>query len=91
MDQFKTKVILRYDGLNNWFAPTILQSRCAINVEFFPFDDQKCAMKFLSWTYDGLRVNITQKADSADLTAYLKSGEFELLSAKAVRKVTKYS
>ena len=85
MDQFKTKVILRYDGLNKWFAPTILKSRCGINVEYFPFDDQKCTLKFTSWTYDGFRVNITNKESTADLTSYLPSGEFELISAHAER------
>lgn len=28
-----------------------------INVEYFPFDEQKCSMKFSSWTYDGLQVS----------------------------------
>ena len=90
MDQFKTKIILQHDGLNKWFAPTILRSRCSINVEFFPFDDQKCDLKFLSWTYDGLRINITNSYPTADLAMYLPSGEFELISAEAVRKETKY-
>eukprot|EP00111_Clytia_hemisphaerica_P023354 TCONS_00068759-protein len=90
MDQFKTKIILQHDGLNKWFAPTILRSRCSINVEFFPFDDQKCDLKFLSWTYDGLRINITNSSPTADLATYLPSGEFELISAEAVRKITKY-
>lgn len=91
MDQFRTKVILRHDGLNKWYAPTILKSRCAINVEYFPFDDQKCTLKFTSWTYDGFRVNITNKSSNADLASYLESGEFELLSAEAVREEAIYT
>lgn len=90
MDQFKTKVILYANGLQKWYAPTILKSRCSINVEFFPFDDQKCQLRFLSWTYDGLRVNITNKNRTADLAPYLSSGEFELISALSVRDVTFY-
>ena len=73
-----------------WYAPTILKSRCAIDVEYFPFDDQKCPLKFMSWTYDGLHLDIQPRNFSADLGKYLSSGEFELLSAKAVRNVTKY-
>ncbi|XP_057314522.1 neuronal acetylcholine receptor subunit alpha-10-like [Hydractinia symbiolongicarpus] len=91
MDQFRTKVILRHDGLNKWYAPTILKSRCAINVEYFPFDDQKCTLKFTSWTYDGFRVNITNKSSNADLASYLESGEFELLSAEAMREEAIYT
>ena len=91
MDQFKTKVILTHDGNCSWFAPAILRSRCAINVEFFPFDDQKCILKFTSWTYDGTRVNITNKTSEADTKSYMASGEFELISAEALRDATYYS
>lgn len=91
MDQFKTKVILRHDGMVKWYAPTILRSRCGIDVEFFPFDDQQCQLRFLSWTYDGYRVDIQNKSTSADLSSYMASGEFELISAKVVRQETKYS
>lgn len=31
--------------------------KSGINVEYFPFDEQKCTMKFSSWTYDGLQVS----------------------------------
>ena len=34
---------------------------CQIDVEFFPFDLQKCEMKFGSWTYGGLEVDLVHK------------------------------
>lgn len=88
--QFKTKVILTSDGGCSWFAPTILRSGCNIDITYFPFDDQMCELKFGSWTYHGLEVNIVQMRDSADLKFYMKSSEFELISAKAKRNVAKY-
>lgn len=91
MDQFKTKVILHHDGSNSWYSPTILRSRCAIDIEYFPFDDQRCDLKFVSWTYDGLRVDLQNKSSKADLKSYLPSGEFELIDATAKRGVEKYS
>jgi len=87
---FKTKVILTSDGGCSWFAPTILRSGCNIDITYFPFDDQMCELKFGSWTYHGLEVNIVQMRDSADLNFYMKSSEFELISAKAKRNVAKY-
>lgn len=86
VDQFKTKVIINHDGRNKWYAPTILKSRCGISVEYFPFDDQKCDLTFLSWTYDGFRVKISNKSDKADIASYSKSGEFKLLSVNAYYK-----
>ena len=52
-----TKAILRYDGTVKWKPPAIYKSFCEINVEYFPFDQQTCYMKFGSWTYDGTQVN----------------------------------
>ena len=34
-----------------------------INVEYFPFDEQKCSMKFSSWTYDGLQVSVASRLE----------------------------
>ena len=31
-----------------------------MDVEYFPFDEQTCVMKFGSWTYDGFQVRQTQ-------------------------------
>lgn len=87
---FKTKVILTSDGSCTWYAPTILRSSCNIDITYFPFDDQICELKFGSWTYHGLEVNIVQMRDTADLNFYMKSSEFELISAKAKRNVAKY-
>ena len=83
MDLFQTKVILKHNGENQFYAPTILRSRCEINVEYFPFDDQKCKLSFLSLSYDRMRLNITNKTSQADRIFYLESAEFNLLSANA--------
>ncbi|XP_012557112.2 neuronal acetylcholine receptor subunit alpha-10 isoform X1 [Hydra vulgaris] len=86
LDLFNTKVILNYNGENQFYAPAILRSRCEINVEYFPFDDQKCQLSFLSLSYDKMRLNIKNKTSQADRIFYLESAEFELLSTKAENK-----
>ena len=91
MDQFKTKVILSFDGNNSWYSPTILRSRCEINIEYFPFDDQKCNIKFVSWTYNGFKVDLDVKSNKTDLGSYMPSGEFELIDAPAKKDIDFYS
>lgn len=51
-----TKAMLHYSGRVEWKPPAIYKSSCEIDVEFFPFDEQTCVMKFGSWTYDGYQV-----------------------------------
>lgn len=51
-----TKATLHMNGLVEWKPPAIYKSSCEIDVEYFPFDEQTCVMKFGSWTYDGFQV-----------------------------------
>ena len=53
-----TKAILHFDGRVKWKPPAIYKSSCEMDVEYFPFDQQTCFMKFGSWTYDGYMVSI---------------------------------
>lgn len=51
-----TKATIHHHGLVEWKPPAIFKSSCEIDVEFFPFDEQTCFLKFGSWTYDGYKV-----------------------------------
>ena len=44
-------------GQSQWKPPAIYHSSCEMDVEYFPFDEQTCVMKFGSWTYDGFQVH----------------------------------
>ena len=41
-----------------WIPPAIYKSSCTMDVEFFPFDEQYCKMKFGSWTFSGRQVTL---------------------------------
>lgn len=53
-----TKATLKYTGEVFWEPPAIYKSSCEINVEYFPYDEQTCFMKFGSWTYNGAQVDL---------------------------------
>ena len=55
-----TKATLKHTGEVYWKPPAIYKSSCKINVEWFPFDEQNCDMKFGSWTYDGYQVRTSR-------------------------------
>lgn len=47
---------MRNNGSCLYVPPGIFKSTCKIDITWFPFDDQRCEMKFGSWTYDGFQV-----------------------------------
>jgi nicotinic acetylcholine receptor len=53
-----TKATLMASGKVEWKPPAIYHSSCEMDVEYFPFDEQTCVMKFGSWTYDGFQVRL---------------------------------
>lgn len=74
-----------------WVVPAMIKSSCQVDVRYFPFDEQKCVLKFGSWTYDGYHLDLTFLEDTGDLSKFIKSGEWELMSMPAKRNVEYYS
>lgn len=56
-----TKATVYHSGVVIWQPPAVYKSSCSIDVEYFPYDVQTCALKLGSWTYDGLKVHMIEK------------------------------
>ena len=54
---YPTNVVVASSGLCTHIPPGIFLSTCRIDITWYPFDDQKCKMKFGSWTYDSAKVS----------------------------------
>ncbi|XP_071516466.1 acetylcholine receptor subunit alpha-like isoform X2 [Panulirus ornatus] len=89
-----TKATLHMNGLVEWKPPAIYKSSCEIDVEYFPFDEQTCVMKFGSWTYDGFQVDLRHLDEKegtnvvemgVDLSEFYMSVEWDILEVPAVR------
>lgn len=52
----RSRAMIYFDGTVFWPPPTQLRSTCKIDVTYFPFDSQRCYLKFGSWTYHGKRL-----------------------------------
>ncbi|VDL89003.1 unnamed protein product [Schistocephalus solidus] len=78
---WQPNVLVHYDGSILWMPPAIYESSCTIDVEYFPFDEQECEMKFGSWTYDASQVTLGWYSgqEFADLSDYWKSGTWDLV------------
>ncbi|XP_063979144.1 neuronal acetylcholine receptor subunit alpha-7-like [Diachasmimorpha longicaudata] len=86
-----TNVIVSYTGEVVWLSHGIFRSSCNIDVEFFPFDVQTCALKWASWTYDGYQLELERQSEQGDVSNYQANGEFDLVDFTAQRNVQYYS
>ena len=84
--------MVAHDGTVFWPPIVKFRSTCLMDVTYFPFDDQVCKMKTGSWAYDGYQVDIKilNRSNSIDLSRFVENGEWELVSATAVRNVVYY-
>ena len=55
----KTNVLLYDTGLVLWIPPMVLKFLCDMDLTNWPYDEQKCFMKFGSWTHDGFSLNLS--------------------------------
>ncbi|KPI91299.1 Acetylcholine receptor subunit alpha-like [Papilio xuthus] len=95
-----TKATIYHQGLVEWKPPAIYKSSCEIDVEYFPFDEQTCVLKFGSWTYDGFKVDLRHMDEQAgsnvvsvgvDLSELYMSVEWDILEVPAVRNEKFYT
>ncbi|CAK8697123.1 unnamed protein product [Clavelina lepadiformis] len=99
-----THVVVDSTGDCLYVPPGIFKSTCKIDVSNFPFDEQKCKLKFGIWSYNGNQVDLQlqsnqaddfdienwKRSDGVDITEYTESGEWKLTNVTAQRKSLKY-
>ncbi|XP_071034736.1 neuronal acetylcholine receptor subunit alpha-7-like isoform X8 [Parasteatoda tepidariorum] len=89
---FPTNVVVRNNGSCTYIPPGIFKSTCKIDITWFPFDDQKCEMKFGSWTYDGFQLDLRLASEEGgDLSTYISNGEWILIGLPGVRNEIFYA
>ncbi|KAM9770295.1 neuronal acetylcholine receptor subunit alpha-7-like [Menidia menidia] len=85
---FHTNVLVNSSGACQYLPPGILKSTCYIDVRWFPFDVQKCDLKFGSWTHNGWLLDL-QMMD-VDISTYIPNGEWDLVGVPAKRNELYY-
>ncbi|XP_064092156.1 neuronal acetylcholine receptor subunit alpha-7-like isoform X26 [Macrobrachium nipponense] len=88
---YPTKVVVSSNGNCLYIPPGIFKSTCKIDITWFPFDDQRCKMKFGSWTYSGWQLDLQlQSEDGGDLSDFIKNGEWDLIGCPGKRNAIYY-
>ncbi|XP_023187276.1 neuronal acetylcholine receptor subunit alpha-7-like isoform X1 [Xiphophorus maculatus] len=85
---FKTNVLVNSSGFCEYLPPGIFVSTCNVDVRWFPFDIQRCELKFGSWTFDGWLLDIQMR--EADVSGYMTNGEWDLMEVPGGRNEVFY-
>ncbi|XP_070569907.1 neuronal acetylcholine receptor subunit alpha-7-like [Ptychodera flava] len=86
---FLSKEIVKVSDIGEvmWAAPVVFMSYCTVDTYYFPFDEQKCQLKFGPWQYDGLEVTLD---GGGDVSVYTGNGEWDMLDMSSESHVEYY-
>ncbi|KAK6017120.1 Neurotransmitter-gated ion-channel ligand binding domain protein, partial [Ostertagia ostertagi] len=87
---YPTNMVVYNTGEVHWIPPGIFKISCKIDIEWFPFDEQRCKFKFGSWTYDGFKLDLQPAKKGFDISEYLPNGEWALPLTTVSRNVKFY-
>ncbi|CAL1545668.1 unnamed protein product [Lymnaea stagnalis] len=85
--------VLSSNGEVVWIPQAVFKSSCSIDIRHFPFDVQRCDMKFGSWTYDGSKLDIQFRYPDVkgfEMDDYIVSNEWDIVESNAKRNVKYY-
>ena len=85
-----TNVRIYHNGVMDWNPMALLKGYCILNVRRYPFDTQRCSLKFGPWTYPVNELDLFQTSDEATLAAGFYNNEWNLKGAPVVKYVTVY-
>ncbi|KAL5018978.1 hypothetical protein ScPMuIL_004700 [Solemya velum] len=92
-EQRDALAVIESTGSVTWIPQAVYKSSCDMDVTTFPFDKQKCKLKFGSWTYTGLKMNLDfwDGKNEIIIDDYVRSNQWDLLAGPAIRNEIKYT
>lgn len=50
---------INFDGKVTLYCPSIVNYKCSMEIDEFPFDTQNCTFTFVPWTFQSEEVSLT--------------------------------
>ena len=72
-------VLVYSSGKCQYFPFGLYSSECSMDIRGFPFDQQRCPIEFVSWSYDMENLNLSLMLDHVDLSYFRTDKEWELV------------
>lgn len=91
MEQLKkSRVIVYSNGNIIWSRPGLLKSTCKFDLSYYPFDIQKCHMRFGSWVYNGNDLDLQIHNSKMDMSNMQLNEEWKLINTSVKRNTKIY-
>ena len=71
------------NGAALWYPTSVIKVSCDINIEFYPFDTQKCPIMFMIIDYFSTELALHPVNIEASLIYYIKNGIWDLVQTEA--------
>lgn len=82
------RIVVNNNGMVLWLFPAQLESTCVTRNEN---GEHVCRLKFGSWTYNGLQLNLTHSDNQLGMSNYYPNPDWEITSTNSLRNVMKYA
>ncbi|XP_059160794.1 neuronal acetylcholine receptor subunit non-alpha-2-like [Physella acuta] len=76
-------VSIKDDGHISWEPGILTKTICEVNIGKYPFDYQRCEIKFLTWMHTNKTLDVQPGSDLVSLDATISNGEWDIKSAIA--------
>ncbi|CAC5388586.1 unnamed protein product [Mytilus coruscus] len=82
------QVYVHSSGYIMWRPFQVFETKCDLDSKYFPFDEQKCHLIFVSWSHSSEDISLTQTSNGIDLSDELEShGEWKITSSSATSEL----
>lgn len=81
-------VTVENDGTVHWYPYMVFETKCNMDVSFYPFDRQTCKIIFKTWSYSRWEINPTVSADKVGFYEFVPNNVWEVTSTDATYDVT---
>lgn len=78
------------DSKNAFLFPGVFKTMCAIDITYYPFDEQMCKLQFGAWSYHTHKMNLYNSSTTVNQDTYNKNGEWEIDHTKVTREEFAY-
>ena len=88
-DERIVPIILYKNGTLQWTRLIVSTSSCEMHLNYFPFDVQRCFLKFGSWTNPKEIIDLKMVRDEINLSEYVRNNMWDIVGQPITRDLEK--